>query len=130
MKEILMNNSRVSRERQSILDEVALSNFRIVEGVTEEVSHFMALSGLNGDDNFTLLDVGGGVGHFATELSRNFPKATFTIWDIDEKALNIASEKFDCRLASILDDHIVNTSSKFDVVSMNLMLHHIVGPDS
>jgi Methyltransferase domain len=79
------------------------------------------------DGDFTFLDVGGGNGLFADRLLTNYPKCRGTVLDNSELLLN--RNTYNSRKTLICDsvENLGNLNNKYDIVSLNWLLHHLVG---
>src|SRR5262245_6771404 len=118
------------RVEQRVLPQMAIDAFDTHEGTAEQLQHFKTLLGYTRESVFSLLDVGGGTGFFATAVQREFPHAAITILDLDESSVRKGRESgLNALQGSILDPPDEIRAKKFDVVSFNLMLHHIIGDD-
>jgi SAM-dependent methyltransferase len=116
--------------RQRILPQSAIDAFDTPEGVAEQVQHFKSLLGFNSHSVFSMLDVGGGTGFFANAIKTEFPHAEITILDLDEQSVMKGTKLgLNAIHGSIIDPPAAIRSRKFDVISLNLMLHHIIGDD-
>jgi ubiquinone/menaquinone biosynthesis C-methylase UbiE len=77
-----------------------------------------------------ILDVGGGAGTFADRLLAQYLGATVT--NLDYSELLLAANKPNPRkrlvCASVGDAKSLLRDRKFDVITMNFFLHHLVGP--
>lgn len=83
---------------------------------------------LEGDNSFAVLDLGGGNGVFLDKVLNAFPKSHGTLVDISPSllALNTSYPRkvVKCVNISALDE----LGGQYDVVFMNWLLHHLVGP--
>jgi ubiquinone/menaquinone biosynthesis C-methylase UbiE len=90
---------------------------------------FLLLEKLNEDKPFNLLDLGGGNGLFVDQLLARFPKSSATILDISAPLLakNTPSDRKELIHSAI--EYIPNllTGRTFDYITMNWVLHHLVG---
>lgn len=79
----------------------------------------------------TILDLGGGAGTFADRLLARYPSAIVTILDCSDRLLAANRQHPRKRLirASVSDLDAVLRSERFDVITLNFLLHHLVGPD-
>lgn len=82
-----------------------------------------------GERQIHLLDAGGGNGSFSDAVLEAFPHWSSTIIDISDYLLSQNAPHPRKRLvkASIYDAATVLSGEKFDVVSTNWILHHLVG---
>jgi len=113
---------------QRVLPRSAIDEFDTPEGVAEQLQHFKSLLGFNVHSVFSVLDVGGGTGFFVSALKAEFPHGDATILDLDEasviKGMNLGLTAIH---GSIIEPPAAILSRKFDVISFNLVLHHIIG---
>jgi ubiquinone/menaquinone biosynthesis C-methylase UbiE len=87
------------------------------------------LDELSSDESFNVLDLGGGNGLFADQLLARFPKSTVTIIDISSVLLsrNNPSNRKEFIHGSIEEMIDILTGRTFDYITMNWVLHHLVG---
>jgi SAM-dependent methyltransferase len=115
---------------QRLLSSGALDKFRTSEGVAEQIEHFASLLNFDGARAFSVLDVGGGVGFFCDALRVVYPNVRVTILDLDETSVIEARKHgFEAIHGSIIDPPSEILGRRFDVVSFNLVLHHIISSD-
>ena len=97
-----------------------VSEFFHDEFVQDQTRHFTMLV----QDFNRLSDLGGGVGHFAKAISEIYHKPVQVI-DLDNESLRLAKENG----LEVFYDDIIQTrhADKSDIVSLNLVLHHLVG---
>mgnify|MGYP003383224752 CR=1 FL=1 len=88
-----------------------------------------AIRARHGDRSFNLLDLGGGNGVFADRILAAFPNAQATILDVSQALLdrNVPSNRKELVLGSIEDMETLLAGKTFDVISVNWVLHHLVG---
>ena len=111
--------------QQRILPRSAIDAFDTPEGMAEQLQHFKSLLGFNPGSVFSLLDVGGGTGFFASAVKAEFPHAEITILDLDEQSVVKGNKSgLNAIHGSIIDPPAEVRGRKFDVVSFNLILHH------
>jgi SAM-dependent methyltransferase len=116
--------------QQRILPQSAIDAFDTPEGMAEQLQHFKSLLGFNPRSVFSLLDVGGGTGFFASAIQTKFPYAEITILDLNEQSVMKGKQLgLNAIHGSILDPPAEVRGRKFDVVSFNLIFHHIIGGD-
>lgn len=76
----------------------------------------------------TILDVGGGNGAFLDRLLGRYPRAE--AWLVDEApqmiARNVAHERKQTLCGSVFDLDLLLPKPKFDLVTVNVLLHHLV----
>ena len=90
---------------------------------------FTLLDELTEGRPFTLLDLGGGNGLFADQLLARFPKGVVTIIDISSALLsknNLSSRK-ELIHGAIENMGEIFAGRRFDYITMNWVLHHLVG---
>ena len=76
------------------------------------------------------LDIGGGAGHFATRVRTVYPEWSVCVSDISDLLLNVSNSKgLNVVKYSVLDDVPDDFVGAFDVVSANLVLHHLIGSE-
>lgn len=124
--------TRVSQSlvQQRLLPERAHEAFDTAEGMAEQLQHFKSLLGYNHQSVFSLLDVGGGAGFFARAVQIEFPHAEVTILDLDEQSVMKGTKLgLNAIHGSIIDPPTEVREKLFDVISFNLILHHIIGDD-
>src|SRR5262249_20328278 len=90
---------------------------------------FTFLDELNENRPFKLLDLGGGNGLFADQLLARFSKSSVTIVDISSALLtkNNLSNRKELIHGSIENISEIFAGCKFDYITMNWVLHHLVG---
>ena len=76
-----------------------------------------------------VLDLGAGTGLFSKHVLDSYRNAHFVLYDLGEKMLNIARERFASspkQFEYILGDYrTLNLSQKFDLVISSLSIHHL-----
>lgn len=79
-----------------------------------------------GSESFSFLDIGGGNGTFTDRILERFPLAQATV--LDSSAHLISKNQLNPRKKCICDsvENLKNINEKFDLVSMNWLLHHLV----
>ena len=113
-----------------ILNETQNAAFDMECHTSEELEKkFTLLDELNEDRPFKLLDLGGGNGLFADQLLARFPKSLVTIVDISSALLakNNLSNRKELIHASIENISEILAGRRFDYITMNWVLHHLVG---
>lgn len=78
------------------------------------------------DRNVNILDVGGGNGNFSKLVVQNCPYVNITILDPSEKLLSKVNDPKISKVVGKLPDNIP-LESKFDVIHIKEVLHHITG---
>ena len=81
-----------SQGGQRILPQSAIDAFDTPEGVAEQLQHLKLLLRYKHLSVFSLLDVGGGTGFFATAVQNEFPNAEITILDLDQQSVTKATQ--------------------------------------
>jgi SAM-dependent methyltransferase len=77
------------------------------------------------------LDMGGGAGHFAKRVANAYPAWDIYVMDIAAPLLKEAQKKgLKVINLSILDDTPAEWAGSFDIVSLNWVMHHLVGKNS
>ncbi len=81
------------------------------------------------DGEFSFIDVGGGNGVFCDKLLETFPKSKGVLIDNSEYLINLNKEN---PRKTIICDSVENINKllpdeKFDVIFLNLVLHHFIG---
>ncbi|HEY0105835.1 MAG TPA: class I SAM-dependent methyltransferase [Rhizomicrobium sp.] len=89
----------------------------------------LILRGRFGDSPIAILDLGGGNGRFLDALLEAFPTAQGTLLDLSQALLarNVRQPRKRLVHGSIDDLRSLVGSQKFDVVTINWVLHHLVG---
>lgn len=92
-------------------------------------SKFDTIEKLLSGDVRKILDVGGGNGKFLDGLLTRFPSAEGTLLDISKDLLarNIPHDRKTLTNGSISDVGVLFKGQKFDVITINWVLHHLVG---
>lgn len=88
-----------------------------------------ALSARFGDEPFSILDIGGGNGRFLDGLLRAFPNAIGTILDVSAPLLarNALNDRKTIVHGSVSELTKILGSNTFDAITINWVLHHLVG---
>jgi len=80
------------------------------------------------EGDFTFLDLGGGSGRFADRLLANYPRCTGTVLDNSELLLRRNTPR---ARKTLIRESVENigrvVSSKYDLICLNWLLHHLVG---
>lgn len=84
-----------------------------------------------GSRPFSILDLGGGNGHFLDTVLDRFPAARGTVLDLSDTllSLNKPSSRKSLILASVEALPDVVEGEKFDLITMNWLLHHLIGTE-
>lgn len=81
---------------------------------------------INGNQNATLLDVGGANGHFVSLVHQSCPNIKLTVLDPSKILLNeINNPEINKVVGKLPDDVPIN--SKFDYIHVRTVFHHITG---
>jgi tRNA (cmo5U34)-methyltransferase len=76
-----------------------------------------------------VLDLGAGTGLFSKHVLEKFPMAQFVLYDLADKMLEAAKERFQACLAQFEfvtgDYRTLQTAKKFDLVISSLSIHHL-----
>lgn len=108
---------------QKILSSEQIENFRHDGFVDDQVCHFIKVFD-DGGDHINILDMGGGCGFFARQLS-NKTGYTVKVMDMDPASVDICrSNGIDAEIGDAITPKI---SASVDAVCLNLILHHLVG---
>jgi hypothetical protein len=115
---------------QKHLDDTQLAAFdrEYIHGVRWSFFQTAVESQFSDVRSLRFLDIGGGAGHFATRVRAVYPGWSVHVLDISDILLNVARSKgIIITKGSVLDDVPDRFVGAFDVVSANLMLHHLIG---
>lgn len=110
--------------RQKILSNEQVEAFYHDEFVEDQVRHFVSLVGATTGKSRTVIDVGGGCGFFAKRLAHCTGR-TVRVLDLDPASIEacrrsgIEASRGDALKPEMLGDE--------EIVSFNLILHHLVG---
>jgi SAM-dependent methyltransferase len=87
------------------------------------------LSVLFPEGDFSFLDIGGGNGVFCDKVLETFPQSTAVLLDNSEYliSLNKSSTRKSVICDSVENVGMIIRDKKFDVIFLNLVLHHFVG---
>lgn len=109
--------------KQIKLSEPQIEAFHHSEFVEQQIDSFIrCTSGIATDIN-SLIDVGGGAGHFASSLSK-ITGMNVTVLDCDEKSIEYALAN---GIPALCCDALAPPADlNADIVSFNLILHHMV----
>jgi ubiquinone/menaquinone biosynthesis C-methylase UbiE len=91
---------------------------------------FAHLQSLTGDRPISILDIGGGNGRFLDSILNRFPNAEGTVLDVSAVLL---SRNAPHPRKALLDASVealpeILNGKRFDIITMNWLLHHLVGP--
>jgi SAM-dependent methyltransferase len=113
-----------------LLDEAQNVTYNVEYHTSEELeAKLTAIDELCHEPFPNILDLGGGNGAFADQLLARFPKSTVTILDISAALLekNISSPRKELVHGSIEDMLAILPERNFDYITINWVLHHLVG---
>lgn len=109
---------------QKILNSEQVSAFYHDEFLNDQLQDFTTLLDKHLTGNWSLIDIGGGVGYFAEALHQKFG-CTVTVFDNDVKSVDVCNKR---GVPSVLGDALSDPQAgTADIVSLNLALHHFVG---
>lgn len=107
--------------------KAALPNYDEIFAVTKELLPFAPT------ERIDVLDLGAGTGLFSQHVLAKYPHATFALYDVAAKMLNVARERFQGfsdRFRFIIDDYRhLQSLQRFDLVISSLSIHHLAGDD-
>jgi tRNA (cmo5U34)-methyltransferase len=80
-----------------------------------------------------VLDLGAGTGLFSRLVLEKYPNATFVLWDVAEKMLELARDRFRSRATQFRyvtgDYRELPEDETFDLVISSLSIHHLADPE-
>lgn len=80
-----------------------------------------------------VLDLGAGTGLFSALLLSRYPTAQFTLWDVAEKMLEVAKNRFEGSKAQfsyvVQDYRSISDNQSYDLVISSLSIHHLSDPE-
>lgn len=83
-----------------------------------------------GDTALHVLDLGAGTGLFAKQILDQYPASHFVLWDVADKMLDVARERFSSQPDQfsyvVRDYRSLRDAGKFDLVISSLSIHHLV----
>ena len=110
---------------QRLLDEARVAAFHHDEFVTTQVGDFTQLMGDSVGRKARVVDIGGGVGHFASAIASHLGCRAQVV-DVDPESVRQARLRgVDAELGDALTTRAADGA---DIATMNLILHHLVGP--
>ena len=81
------------------------------------------------EENIQVLDLGAGTGLFAQQVFELYPNANFVLFDLAEKMLNLARERFkdhaDQFEYMLMDFRDMDSGRNYDLVISSLSIHHL-----
>ena len=125
-----MRTDEFAETTQRVLDDVQLAAFNREYVNDRRWSFFQAAVEAQFQDarGLRFLDVGGGAGDFAVRVRTAYPQWNVHVLDISDILLSHAkSNGLTVIKSSILDNIPERWVEAFDVVSINYVLHHLVG---
>jgi hypothetical protein len=116
--------SRLVPVKQKLLSREQVKAFHHDVFVEEQVSHFMALLGSAARDPGEVVDVGGGCGFFAQRLSALTGRKVVVL-DTDPSSIDACGR---VGIEAMYGDALCpEVTGRGNVVTFNLILHHLVG---
>lgn len=114
---------RLSDKQLEHFNENLLSDHYLVSYLKEYCKHF------DGETPISVLDVGGGNGEFADSLIARFPNVQVTVLDNSEYMLSLNKPHPRKRLVlgSATDPKAALKEEQFDLITINWVLHHLIG---
>ena len=105
----------------------ALPSYHDLFGVATSVIPFET------GDPIRVLDLGAGTGLFSEHVLTKYPKATFLLYDLAAKMLDVAKDRFDGHADQfefvIKDYRELQDIDAYDLVTSSLSIHHLVHED-
>jgi tRNA (cmo5U34)-methyltransferase len=81
------------------------------------------------DAPIRVLDLGAGTGLFSQHVLQKYPKATFVLWDLAVKMLDVAVQRFAeqaGRFEFVIEDYRnLRAVEEYDLVISSLSIHHL-----
>ena len=123
-----VNKAGMNKSKQNRLSEAQVEAFLNTNFEEDQIAHFESLfEGKEFDSSSVIVDVGGGVGHFAKLLSNKIANKV-RVLDIDERSIKILKETCTDRIeALVAGAHNPPIFGDEKIVTINLVLHHLVG---
>ncbi len=101
----------------------ALPNYDDIFGSAQKLIPFDPTLPIN------VLDLGAGTGLFSKHVLEKYPHARFVLYDLADKMLNVAKERFQSRLSqfefAVGDYRTLQVTHDFDLVISSLSIHHL-----
>ena len=105
----------------------ALPSYRDLFGVATSVMPFETNAPVR------VLDLGAGTGLFSEHVLTKYPKATFVLYDLAAKMLDVAKNRFNGRAGQfkfvVKDYRELRAVNAYDLVISSLSIHHLVHED-
>lgn len=102
---------------------------KAVPGYDEMCRMAMELLPLQPEAAPEILDLGAGTGLFSALVQTAYPAASFTLWDVAEKMLDVARSRFSdssARFTYMLGDYrLFSEQRSYDLVISSLSIHHL-----
>jgi tRNA (cmo5U34)-methyltransferase len=102
----------------------AIPGYDLLFGAARDLLPFTA------DSTVAVLDLGAGTGLFAKQIFDHYPNSRFVLWDVADKMLDVARERFrdhPDRFRYVVNDYRnLRDAGKFDLVISSLSIHHLV----
>jgi ubiquinone/menaquinone biosynthesis C-methylase UbiE len=109
---------------QKVLNEKQIEAFHHDVFVEDQVKHFQKLLPAAPGNRLVIVDVGGGIGHFAFRL-REVSGHEIRVLDLDPGSIELCRRRgVECRVGDALNPTF---SGDEQVVTFNMILHHLVG---
>jgi tRNA (cmo5U34)-methyltransferase len=107
--------------------EKALPGFGDIFATAQEVMPFDRSAPIK------VLDLGAGTGLFSRFVLEKYPNAHFVLYDLADKMLEVARERFASYpgqfIYTVGDYRSIQTTERFDLVISSLSIHHLTNPD-
>lgn len=111
---------------QKALDDQQIAEFYHENFVKDQVRDFGQLLGSRDLEGSRLIDLGGGIGHFAAGIRATYG-CQATVLDSDPASVAACHLR---NIPAVLGDALTaDVASDFDLASLNLVIHHLVGKD-
>jgi tRNA (cmo5U34)-methyltransferase len=105
----------------------ALPDYEVLFGTALELIPF------DPDSPIDVLDLGAGTGLFSSHIAEKYPNATFVLYDLADKMLALARERFRSsaeRFEFVVGDYReLPAGREFDLVISSLSIHHLTDPE-
>ena len=84
-------------------------------------------------DEILVLDLGAGTGLFSWHVMQRFPRASFVLYDISQRMLDVARERFaesKDRVSIVEDDYLsLDALDTYDAIISSFSIHHLAHAD-
>jgi tRNA (cmo5U34)-methyltransferase len=105
----------------------ALPNYADLFGIARDLIPFAPAAPVR------VLDLGAGTGLFSSHVAEKYPNATFVLYDLADKMLALARERFRSsaeRFEFVVGDYReLPAGREFDLVISSLSIHHLTDPE-